>query len=170
MPCHGSRKIAAFLRNGEEHFFYLHTKPMKKLRINHLAVGAVILIQQVIDVTWYSLLRNKWMQLLAKQAADFEATSVFAYVVSFAGEVVSCYVTAWVFTKLNIDNVRDGILLAALLWLGYTYFPLAQTDLFSLRPIQLSLINGGGVLLNAIACGAMLGAWKKYDEKNAKAS
>jgi hypothetical protein len=27
------------------------------------------------------------------------------------------------------------------------------------------LINGGGVLLNAIACGAMLGAWKKYEEK-----
>ncbi|MFY7998115.1 MAG: DUF1761 domain-containing protein [Candidatus Kapaibacteriota bacterium] len=138
---------------------------MKKLRINHLAVMAVILIQQGIDVAWYSLLRNKWMQLLAKQAIDFEATSVFAYVVSFAGEVASCYITAFIFTKLNIDNVRDGILLAALLWLGYTIFPLAQTDLFSLRPIGLSLINGGGVLLNAIACGAMLGAWKKYEEK-----
>ncbi|TAE27488.1 MAG: DUF1761 domain-containing protein [Candidatus Kapaibacterium sp.] len=138
---------------------------MIKLRINHLAVWAVVLLQQGIDLTWYGLLRNKWMQLLAKQAIDFEATSVFAYIISISGEIASCYVTAFIFTKLNIDNVRDGILLAALLWIGYTFFPLAQTDLFSLRPIGLSFINGGGVLINAIVCGAMLGAWRKYEEK-----
>ncbi len=137
---------------------------IKKLRINHIAVWVVILLQQGVDLVWYGLLRNKWMQLLAKQAIDFEATSVFAYVVSIAGEIAACYVTAWVFTKLNIDNLRDGVLLAALLWVGYTFFPLAQTDLFSLRPIELSLINGGGVLADALVCGAMLGAWRKYED------
>jgi hypothetical protein len=135
---------------------------LNSLRINHIAVWIVFFLQQGIDLGWYAIFRNKWIQLLAKQAVEFEATSPLAYVVSSVGEIVSCYLTAWLFMKLNIQTVRDGILVAALLWLGLTYFPLAQTDLFSLRPIQLSLINGGGIFVNAVVCGAILGAWPKH--------
>jgi hypothetical protein len=136
---------------------------MKLLTINHFAVWVVFFLQQGIDLLWYGVFRNKWMQLLAKQAIDFQETSALAYVVSIAGELASCYITAWIFAKLQIDTAWNGILMAALLWIGYTFFSLAQTALFALRPIQLSFINGGGILLNAIVCGAMLGAWKKYE-------
>jgi predicted nicotinamide N-methyase len=145
-------------------FLFLHpNKAMKSLTINHYAVWGAYLIQQGVELAWYGVFRNKWMQLLAKQAIEFEGTSALAYVISLLGGIASCYVTAWIFQKLQIDTAWNGILVAALLWLGYTFFSLAQTDLFALRPIQLSLINGGGILANAVVCGAMLGAWKKYE-------
>lgn len=135
---------------------------MKTLTINHIAVWIVAVLQQGIGAGWYGIFGNRWMQLIAKQAADFNEQPVVPYIVSFAGAVVSCYATAWLFTKLNIDNALHGIAVAALLWLGFTFFPIAQIDLFSLRSIELSFINAGNVFADAILCGAMLGAWRKY--------
>lgn len=136
---------------------------MKTLTINHIAVWLVAVLQQAVGAAWYGIFRNRWMQLIAKQAVDFEGQSPFPYLVSFIGAVVSCYVTAWIFTKLNIETAWHGVLVATLLWLSFTFFPLAQTDLFSLRSIQLSFINAGNLFVDAIVCGAMLGAWRKYE-------
>lgn len=136
---------------------------MKTLTINHLAVIVTASAQQLVGAAWYGIFRNLWMQLILKQAADFEGQSLFPYAVSFVGALISCYVTAWLFTKLNIDNALHGIAVAALLWLGFTFFPIAQIDLFSLRSIELSFINAGNVFADAVLCGAMLGAWRKYE-------
>ena len=136
---------------------------MKSLTINHIAVWMVAVLQQVVGAAWYGIFRNRWMQLIAKQAADFDNQPLFPYLVSFIGAVVSCYATAWIFTKLNIDNAWHGIALAALLWLGFTFFPIAQIDLFSLRSLELSFVNAGNVFIDAALCGATLGAWRKYE-------
>jgi len=136
---------------------------MKALKINHIAVWLVAVLQQGIGAGWYGIFGNRWMQLIAKQASDFNNQPMFPYAVSFVGAVISCYATAWLFTKLNIDNALHGIAFAALLWLGFTFFPIAQIDLFSLRSIELSFINAGNVFVDAVLCGAMLGAWRKYE-------
>lgn len=141
---------------------------MKSLRINHTAVWILAVLQQGVGAGWYGIFRNRWMQLISKQALEFEQQSsfqaYFPYIISFLGAVLSCYVLAWLFKRLDIDNARDGILVAALIWLAFSFVQLAQTDLFSLRSIELSFINGGNSFVDAVLCGAMLGAWKKYEK------
>jgi len=93
---------------------------MKTLKINHIAVWLVAILQQGIGAAWYGIFGNRWMQLIGKQAADFDSQPIFPYIFSFTGAVIFCYVTAWLFTKLNIDNVLHGVAVSALLWLGFT--------------------------------------------------
>jgi hypothetical protein len=142
---------------------------MKTQKINHLAVWICIIASQCISVLWYSplLFANTWMDYLGKRFEDFDGESIGGLVFSIIGAVSFNYFLAWLFKRLQVDRALKGFQFALVIALCCFCFQTLTQDSFSLRPLGLSLINSGSILLNFSLSGIILGGWKTYD-KNKK--
>lgn len=131
--------------------------------MNHIAVWTCIVLYQLISILWYSpfLFANEWMNYLGKSFNDFNGESVSGLVFSILGAVTFNYFLAWLFIQLQINHALKGLALAFILALCCFTFQTFTQDSFSLRPVGLSLINSGSILLNFCISGLILGGWRK---------
>jgi len=130
-------------------------------QINHLAVWVLVVLHQLIPMGWYSAFAVKWMALIGKNADDFKDVSMTPYFVAIISAIVTVYMTAWLFCKLNIDNAVSGLKTAFLLWFCFLFWQVLTSDQFHVRPLELSLLNAGNTLIIFVVTGLVLGAWQK---------
>ncbi len=136
---------------------------MEKLKINHLAVWILVILFQGISLLWYSqlLFASKWVELVGKSAEDFAGTSAFLYIISIIAAAALYYLMAWLFKELNVITVRKGLWMSFLFWLCFLFLLAATSDLFSMNPITLTLIDKGNYLVCFLLGGILLSTWKR---------
>jgi hypothetical protein len=141
----------------------MSTVTEKKLSINYLAVISLTVAYQVIMMGWYTLFSEQWVALQGKTEADFADASSTPFIIAVGTAFIMVYVLAWTFAKMNIRSGIDGLKTAFILGFGLYGLQLLTQYSFSYRPIGLSLIDGGGVLVSMLVCGYVLGSWKKTE-------
>lgn len=139
---------------------------MKSLKINYAAVLVLVLLHQIIGAIWYSPFgfAEKWMSLSGNSMSDFENASFAPYVVSIIASVITNFIMAYLFIKLDVRNFAKGIYYAFLFWLGFLFVELLTFNSFSLRPFGLTFIDAGKSLVTFLVSGFLLGMWTKYNE------
>jgi len=139
---------------------------MKRLKFNHAAIWTCIVISQLIPLGWYSIFQERWMTLNDLTEEYIEANqSSWLFVASVLGGVVSMYVLAWLYRQLPIESARAGLITGLIIGLAFNMISLFTINMFSFRPIELAVIDGGANVLVFAVAGLILGAWRKYEEK-----
>ena len=136
---------------------------MEKLAIHHMAVWAVIILQQLVPPLWYSnlMFAKKWMVLTGLKEEDFSQVNPIQYLVPLLGSICSCYLLAWIFRELEVQTALHGFMLATAMGFAFVFLNGLTKDLFSLRPFALTLINEGMTLILWALSGAIIGAWTR---------
>ncbi|MBZ0098409.1 MAG: DUF1761 domain-containing protein [Taibaiella sp.] len=140
---------------------------MKEQKINHLAIWLLVIVFQVISTVWYSpyLFADRWMNYLGKTITDFNGESLTGILWSLAGAIAYCYLLAYLFKNLGINNGRRGMVVGLFLSIVCFALQTLTQDSFQMRPPGLSLINTGIVIINFSLAGLVLGSWKKFKTK-----
>ena len=137
---------------------------MKNLTINWLAVLVCAVMAQIIGIVWYVIVFNtQWMSLngFTMEAIKDRASNT-PYLISFIASLIQAFVLAWLFTKLKVENVKDGLMYGLVIGFGFIVLNFLTLNMFSFRPIALALIDAGNDTLAVGVFGAILGYWKKY--------
>jgi len=140
---------------------------MKKLRFNYAAMAVATILAMVVPAVGYGLFSDPWMEANNLTLSEIEAKSnPVQYIIALVSSVVTVYVMAWLFVKLNVDNMTKGIAIALILGLAFYFTTAFTSNVFSFRPRNLIFIDGGITLVSYMVTGAVLGAWRKYTEKD----
>jgi len=138
---------------------------MKELKINHLAVLVAVVLQFVLGFLWYGpFFGEPWMGMVGLDTATIEANPPGAgeWITNIFSAVVSMYVLAWLFTKMNVGTLLKGCLYGLLLGFSFVLLSIMTSGMFAKDPYGLAWITGGFTTAGLAIGGAVLGAWKKY--------
>jgi hypothetical protein len=138
-------------------------------KINHYAVWLCVILFQILSALWYSpaLFANVWMGYLGKTMSDFNGESPTGLIYALLGAISFNYFLSWLFIQLGIKNGLKGGGIGLILALCCFTLQTFTHDGFSMRPIGLSFINSGSIILNFMISGCILGAWKKHSRPEA---
>ena len=138
---------------------------MKELKINHLAVLVAVVLQFALGFLWYSVLfEEAWMSAVGFDMATIEADPAGAeeWITNIISAVVSMYVLAWLFTKINVTSLVQGLYIGLLIGFSFVILSTMTSGMFAKDPYGLAWITGGFTTVGLGVGGAVFGAWKKY--------
>ena len=137
---------------------------MRKQSVNLWAVLVCVVIGQIIPALWYYAFSEEWTALngLGKQPMP-SAMSPVPYLSSIVSTAFMAYTVGWVFTKIPIKSGYIGFLIGLLFGTVFVLFETVVKDMFSMRPLELSLIDGGVSVVVYSITGFILGVWRKYE-------
>jgi hypothetical protein len=137
---------------------------MRKQSVNLWAVLVCVVIGQIIPALWYNFFSEQWIALNGFNKQQLEAaTSPVPYLASIVSTSFMAYSIAWVFTKIPIKSGFTGFLVGLLFGIVFILFETIVKDMFSMRPLELSLIDGGVSVIVYSITGFILGFWRKYE-------
>ncbi|WP_254561132.1 DUF1761 domain-containing protein [Dyadobacter diqingensis] len=137
---------------------------MRKQSVNLWAVLVCVVIGQIIPALWYNFFSEQWIALNGFNKQQLEAaTSPVPYLASIVSTSFMAYSIAWVFTKIPIKSGFTGFLVGLLFGIVFILFETIVKDMFSMRPLELSLIDGGVSVVVYSITGFILGFWRKYE-------
>ncbi len=137
---------------------------MKKLKLNYLAILAVVIISQVIPMIWYGIFADQWMEMNGLTMDYIMANdSNSPYFVALIASLVFAVILAWLFKRMNIESAKDGFITALAMGIPFSLLNLMTIYMFSFRPYELVWIDGGENLLIWGVAGLILGGWRKYE-------
>jgi len=137
---------------------------MRKQSVNLWAVLVCVVIGQIIPALWYGVFSEQWMALNGFTMEQIKsATSPVPYLASIISTSFMAYTIAWVYTKIPVKSLVMGFLIGLLFGIVFVLFETIVKDMFSMRPLALSLINGGVSVIVYAITGAILGGWRKYE-------
>lgn len=127
--------------------------------LNWWAILAATVVAFVIGGLWYGPLFGKaWMQALGKTEADIEPTPA-PFIISFFTALVTCIVLAALIQTLGIQSLSGGLVLGALMGLGFIATAMASDSAFCGWSIKLFLIQSGYRVLYSVVMGGILAYW-----------
>jgi hypothetical protein len=137
---------------------------MRKQSVNLWAVLVCVVISQIVPALWYGAFSDTWMALNGFTMDQIKAAnSPTPYLASIVCSSFTAYTLAWVFTKIPVKSWFMGFLIALLFGIVFVLFDIIVRDMFSLKSLKLSLIDGGPRVLVYSITGAILGFWRKYE-------
>jgi len=137
---------------------------MFSLTVNYLAVLTAALASMVVGFVWYSpaLFGKPWMKLNKLDSKKLKAAQKDmpkTYGLSFLAALATAYVIALMINLTLVINVSEGLLIGAVLWLGFVAATMFTGVLFREMSWGLFLINSGYQLASILAMSAILTAW-----------
>jgi len=136
---------------------------MKKLKINYLAVFVVVLVAQAIQMAWYTIFAQQWMNMNQLTMDDINNNqNITFYMVSIVGSFIMALALAMLYRRMHIESWKDGLAVGALIGFAFTFIPAMVTGFFEFRPMALAWLNGGVNIIVLAIAGLILGAWRKY--------
>jgi Protein of unknown function (DUF1761) len=114
---------------------------------------------------WYGAFSRQWQAALGKTSEELQASAGFAVplIVTFVAQLVMAWVLAGLLTHMLKGGVpatmRNGMLSAGLIWLGFVASTLASNHSFQGIKRQLTAIDSGHWLGVLLIQGAILGGW-----------
>jgi hypothetical protein len=138
--------------------------PMRKQSVNLWAVLVCVVIAQIVPALWYTAFSESWMALngFTEQQMKSEVSPV-PYLASIVSSSFITYTIAWIFTKIPVKTFIAGFMTGLLFGLVFVLSEVIVKDMFSLRPLLLSLIDGGVSVVVYTITGSILGIWRKYE-------
>jgi hypothetical protein len=136
---------------------------MRKQTVNLWAVLVCVVLGQVIPALWFSAFSDNWMSLNGFTPEDVKGSnSPVPYLASIVSTSFTVYLMGWIFTKIPVRSLLTGFITGLIFGLVFVLGETIVKDMFSLKPLMLSLINGGVSVIVYAVTGAILGAWRKY--------
>lgn len=137
---------------------------MRKQSVNLWAVLVCVVIGQIVPALWYMAFSETWMSLNGFTMEQMKsANSPIPYLASIVSSAFTAYTIAWIFAKIPIKSLTAGFLTGLLFGVVFVLFETIVKDMFSMRPLLLSLIDGGASVVVFALSGAVLGLWRKYE-------
>jgi Protein of unknown function (DUF1761) len=137
--------------------------------VNYLAILIAAIAAWVAGAAWYGVLAQPWVTAQGKTMEEFEAKqeamksppAYAPFVIAFIAELIMAWCLAGVLGHLGPGQVtlRNGVISAFFLWLGFVLTTMAVNYAFGERGIKLAAIDAGHWLLVLLIQGAILGAW-----------
>ena len=112
--------------------------------VNYWAVLVGAIIYMALGALWYSpaLFGKSWMLLVGKTEEDVkQGPSPLVYLYAFGCALLMAYALARVFVYVGVGSLLQGVLVAILLWLGFTAATTLPNFLFEDRPLKLFSIE-----------------------------
>lgn len=135
---------------------------MDKLsKLNWLAIGTMVILSMAGSMVWYSAFQGPWLEAVGITMEQAENAGSMSYVVALVGALITYTTMAYLFRRMQIVSAANGVKMAALFFIGFIAFETMASNMFSLRPFDLTLIDGGATFVNWLIGGAVLGAWQK---------
>jgi len=134
--------------------------------LNYLAIVLAAIASFAFGAAWYGALAKPW--LAARGAAEAPAMARLgplpvAYLIAFVAELVMAWMLAGILLHLEqgglAAGVRNGLISAAFLWLGFVATTLLVNHSFQGAKMALTVIDGGHWLGVMLIQGAILGWW-----------
>ncbi len=137
---------------------------MFSLPVNYMAVIAAAAASMVAGYLWYSpiLFGKPWMKLMKLDAKKMKAAQKDmpkTYGLSFLATLITSYVIALLLSLTLVIDVKEGLILGGVLWLGFVSTTMFTQVLFGKMPVPLFLINSGYQLASVLVMSAILAVW-----------
>ena len=137
--------------------------------VNYLAIVIAAVAAWLAGAAWYGALAKPWVAAQGKSMEEFKAqqeamrgspAAYAPFIIAFVAELVMAWVLAGVIGHLGPGQVtlRNGVVSAALVWLGFVVTTLAVNYTFGQRGLKLGAIDAGHWLLVLVVEGAVIGA------------
>lgn len=132
--------------------------------VNYGAVVIAALASTVVGFLWYSplLFAKPWMKYMDLDAKKLKASQKQmnkSYGISFIATIVTAYVIALLLNATLVIGISEGMMLGAVVWLGFVATTILTSVLFAKMPWGLFLINSGHQLASILVMSAILTAW-----------
>jgi hypothetical protein len=134
---------------------------MKDFKINHAAVWVIVVLGQVIPATWYGIFADPWMEFNNLTMEDATSAGNAPYVVSIVSSISFAYMLAWVFGRMGVSGMVDGIKTGLIMGFPIAILNTMTTNMFSIRPYGLAWIDGGVNLVIWLIAAVLLAVWRK---------
>jgi len=124
--------------------------------LNYFAIVVAAIVSFMFGWLWYGVLLSKqWLDAVGKSEKEIKGEggpSPMPFVIAFIAQLIMAWMLAGVIGHLGPGEVtlRNGVLSAACVWLGFVITTLAVNNAFQAAKPTLTLIDGGhwlGVLL-----------------------
>jgi len=126
--------------------------------INFLAVVIAAVVGFAASAVWYKAFGTAWMLAQGRTPGDM-TPKPGPFVVAGIAQLLMAFMLAGVLGHLGEINVENGIIGAALIWLGFVATTIAVNDSFQGAKVTLTLIDAAHWLVVLAVMGAVLGAF-----------
>lgn len=133
---------------------------MQNVDVNWIAIIVAAIVPMVLGALWYSpvLFAEPWMRAVGRTREEL-GDAALGYLLSAVGAFLASYALARIMRWAEVDDLWNGVLVGALVWVGFVATVLAVTTYFGGRPRALWAINAGYQLVALVLMGAIHGAW-----------
>ncbi len=139
--------------------------PLSTEGLNFLAIVAAAVVSFMIGALWYTVLFAKaWIRAYKLSDEDIAAMQTAqnpaaTFPAMFVCNLLSALVLAMLLATIGEAGVGEGIVLGALMWLGFGGACACTTQLGAMRPMKGFVIDTSYHLVALMAMGAILAAW-----------
>ncbi len=129
--------------------------------LNYLAILVAALAGFGTGAVWYMSLSKPWLAASGFDTAGMPRSSKTPFAVSIVSLLVMAWVLAGVVGHLGPGQVtvKNGVISAAFLWLGFIATTTATNYAFGQRRVMLTVIDTAHWLLVMLVMGAVVGAF-----------
>lgn len=129
--------------------------------INYLAVVLGVLVSLIIGAVWYApgLFGGSWMKLvgLKKSEMDDKGGMGVMMTMSVVFYFLVSLVVAAIMKMSGAEGLAEGLLMGSIIGFVFGYGPMAVSYVYARRRFELSMIDGGYIVVTLAAIGAIIG-------------
>jgi hypothetical protein len=131
------------------------------MKHNHVAVGTIVLLHQVIGLLWYSpvLFLSPWLKAQGKTVEQLNLADPALLIVAALSSALACYAISWCIHILRIDTYKRGVGIGGLVGAGFALPSLALHDAFIGVSWTVAAIDGLHMIVLYSVAGGILAAW-----------
>ncbi|PLW76272.1 DUF1761 domain-containing protein [Cohaesibacter celericrescens] len=129
--------------------------------INWIAVLVSAFVGYAIGAVWYMSLSNPWMAAagLTKDMikGKNDKQNPMPFIIAAIANIVMAMMLFGILVHVGDPTPIRGIISAVFIWIGFVLTTLSVNNAYQMKPLRLTLIDGGHWLVNLVAQGAILG-------------
>jgi hypothetical protein len=135
---------------------------MLTFNLNWLAVIVSAIVSMAVGAVWYGpLFGKRWMKEVGFTQEDIESGQTWPlYLIAMLNSLCMTFVLANAIAWAGVTGIGGGLLLGALMWIGFTGLTFAVNHAFEGRTIVHWAINSGMYLTSLMIAGVILAVWR----------
>jgi hypothetical protein len=140
---------------------------MSNIRLNWVAILVAAIASFLFEALWFSVFLNEWIAGIGRTREWLMSSGMspaLQYGVAILCAVIAAAVLSICIQASGEQSARRGVLVGAIVWLGFVATSWATEYIFEVRTLQIYAINAGFWLFDLVLMGAIVGAWKKKSE------
>ena len=143
---------------------------MSTVKLNWPAIAVAAIASFIFEAIWFSVFMIPWLEGIGRTQDWFIATAAFnpafQYITAFLCSIVAAVVLSVLTQITGPQTAGRGVLIAALVWVGFVATSWAKEYIFEARTLQIFFINAGYSLVGLMLMGAITGAWKSKQKSS----
>jgi hypothetical protein len=140
---------------------------MSKIRLNWVAILVAAIASFLFEALWFSVFMSEWLAGVGRTEEWLKSSGMspaLQYGVAILCAVIAAAVLSICIQGSGEHSARRGILVGALVWLGFVATSWATEYIFEVRSLNIYAVNAGFWLFDLMLIGAIVGVWKQKPE------